>query len=462
MSFAYELDFDNAFLLGRGKNARTKSKGVENNLCHHFTLKDDETDTPKVLPGKVISDNSFLFGPACDIQNRSVIYPCNRNRCRIPCPCKLCRGHGGGGGMGPTKTCSKSDYCCSCSDCNEQLKEHSRFHRVWHESCKFCENLLQCFPNFNFWFLNSGKKLLQVDGHYRTEHFPIKPLVDNANLRVFSPNPNSYTVYSLPSDYENYIQNMRLQANNFLISCHECGHHFRSAEQFKEHVNLNHLVTKRFYHNFVNSSEEQTDFTCEHCAKMLRNKPEFVKHVMKEHYQYHVMYDCDKCGKQYSRLSELSRHKRCVHEPSLRHQCTYCGKDFQRKDHLAAHVLRIHENGQIYECEKCNIRFNKKSTLDRHLSSSRNGNGSYKYQCSDCELSFCTGKQMHAHLNDHIGLACENCGEMFKRIDNLQRHVRKRNAMNCSYCGENFCNEPSLRKHKYKLHLDDILQMPHE
>ena len=268
--------------------------------------------------------------------------------------------------------------------------------------------------------------------------------------------PNSYTVYSLPSDYENYIQNMRLQANNFLISCHECGHHFRSAEQFKEHVNLNHLVTKRFYHNFVNSSEEQTDFTCEHCAKMLRNKPEFVKHVMKEHYQYHVMYDCDKCGKQYSRLSELSRHKRCVHEPSLRHQCTYCGKYFQRKDHLAAHVLRIHENGQIYECEKCNIRFNKKSTLDRHLSSSRNGNGSYKYQCSDCELGFCTGKQMHAHLNDHIGLACENCGEMFKRIDNLQRHVRKRNAMNCSYCGENFCNEPSLRKHKYKLHLDDL------
>ena len=56
------------------KNA---SKGVENSLCHNFTVKDkdDETDTPKVLPGKV--SDSFLFGPACDIRTRSVIYPCN-------------------------------------------------------------------------------------------------------------------------------------------------------------------------------------------------------------------------------------------------------------------------------------------------------------------------------------------------------------------------------------------------
>jgi hypothetical protein len=451
MIFDYQLDCENDFLLGSGKNARTNAcKDVGNSLCHNFTLKDtdDETDTPKVLPGKV--SDSFLFGPACDIQTRSVIYPCNRNRCRIPCSCKSCRKR-------MTKTCSKSDCCCS--DCSELFKEHSRYHRVWHESCKFCENILQCFPNFNFWFLNSGNKLLQVEGYHRLEHFPIKPLVDHDNLQVYSSNRTWYTT---PSEYEDFIKNMSMQANYFLISCHECDHHFKSSEQFREHVNLNHLVTKRFYHNFVNSYQEETDFTCEHCAKTLRNKPELVKHIMRVHYQYHLEYECDQCGNKYSRLSELSRHKRCVHKPLPRNQCNYCGKEFHRKDYLTAHVLRVHENGQIYNCEKCNTPFNKKSSLDRHQSSSKAGNGSSKYQCNDCERSFCTGKQLQAHLNDHIGLACDHCSERFKRIDVLQRHVMNRKVMKCSYCGQDFCNEQTLRKHKYKLHLDDILHLPPE
>ena len=102
--------------------------------------------------------------------------------------CKQCRKR-------MTKTCSKSDCCCS--DCSELFKEHSRYHRVWHESCKFCENILQCFPNFNFWFLNSGKKLLQVEGYHRLEHFPIKPLVDHDNLQVISWGFTTSTILSI-------------------------------------------------------------------------------------------------------------------------------------------------------------------------------------------------------------------------------------------------------------------------
>ena len=58
MLFDYQLDCENDFLLGSGKNARTNAcKDVGNSLCHTFTLKDtdDETDMPKVLHGKVSS-----------------------------------------------------------------------------------------------------------------------------------------------------------------------------------------------------------------------------------------------------------------------------------------------------------------------------------------------------------------------------------------------------------------------
>ena len=114
MIFDYQLDFENDFLLGSGKNTRQKArKDVGNSLCHNFTVKDTEAETnaAKVLPGRV-SDN-FLYGPACDIRTRSVIYPCNRSKCRIPCICKQCRKR-------MIKTCSKSD--CSCSECTRTVQ----------------------------------------------------------------------------------------------------------------------------------------------------------------------------------------------------------------------------------------------------------------------------------------------------------------------------------------------------
>lgn len=92
-----------------------------------------------------------------------------------------------------------------------------------------------------------------------------------------------------------------------------------------------------------------------------------VKHVMRTHYQYHPMFECDQCSNKYSRLSELSRHKQCVHKPLPRNQCNYCGKTILRKDNLTAHVLGVHENGQIYNCEKCNTKFNKKSKPEMGL-----------------------------------------------------------------------------------------------
>ena len=457
MSFKYELDFDNDILLGKGKNARKncfeilggerpeartgtlnlRAKGVENELCHNFTMKEDETGMTKVLPGKV-SDN-YLFGPACDRQSRSVIYPCNRNMCRVPCMCKLC-----------TKRITTS--------CSEQFQDHSRYHRVWHENCEFCDNLLQAFPHFNFWFLNSGKKLVDLQGLHRAEHFPVKPLVEHANQQEHKFNPMGYTKYSSPATYEEeYIKSLKL--SRFLFSCHECDHHFKTKEEFREHVQKNHLVTKRFYHNYHNSNEDDDNFTCDHCGKKLRDKPEFVKHVMKEHYQYQKMYPCVQCGNEYSRLSELRRHRRCVHKPVLSViQCSYCGKDFQRKDFLSAHVSRVHEQGDIFNCVKCNKRFNKKSTLDRHQSSSTEKNGSPKYQCNDCDKSFCTGKQLQAHVNDHKGLTCEHCGETFKFIHHLQRHVKNRKDLKCSYCDQDYCNKPSLRKHELKMHMDELIE----
>ena len=121
MIFDYQLDCENDFLLASGKNARkNECKSGGNSFCHYFTLKEDEDETnkPKVLPGKV--SDSFLYDPACDIKTRSVIYPCNRSKCHLPCICKQCRKR-------MTQTCSKSDSV-SCVQIKQQFQIESQTH----------------------------------------------------------------------------------------------------------------------------------------------------------------------------------------------------------------------------------------------------------------------------------------------------------------------------------------------
>ena len=65
MSFTNELDFENDYLLGKGKNVRkNRAKCVENTLCQNFMLKDEKTGRPNGLPWKVL--DSYIIGPACN------------------------------------------------------------------------------------------------------------------------------------------------------------------------------------------------------------------------------------------------------------------------------------------------------------------------------------------------------------------------------------------------------------
>ena len=77
-----------------------------------------------------------------------------------------------------------------------------------------------------------------------------------------------------PAKYEEYIKSM--EASNSLFSCQEYNQHFKTKEQFREHVHKNHLVNKSLYRNFHNSNEDDDNFTCDHCGKKLQNKPELL------------------------------------------------------------------------------------------------------------------------------------------------------------------------------------------
>lgn len=58
----------------------------------------------------------------------------------------------------------------------------------------------------------------------------------------------------------------------------------------------------------------------------------------------------EKCGKDFTRNEELTRHKR-IHEGLKPYPCLHCGKPFGRKDHLKKHT-KTHERALVAEAQR--------------------------------------------------------------------------------------------------------------
>ena len=179
MSIKYEADFPLCVLAGATSAGNKKQRFNENNMCHKFSLQTmsgiTESSTVKLLPGKIY-EKKWLFGPATTLDKRSIIYPCARYRCSVPCPCQLC--------YQPLAKELPRNVSTS-----EKFKNHSQFHQAFHPKCEYCLQLVEIFPNFNFWFLNSGKRVVMYNGAYK-EHFEVKSLVVNTEPPAWAHNPN--------------------------------------------------------------------------------------------------------------------------------------------------------------------------------------------------------------------------------------------------------------------------------
>ena len=408
MSIKFLADFDEDTLAGRC-TTKTRRFGGKS-LCHKFSLSDKaaaQSSKVEVLPGKVCSED-WLFGPASLLASRSVIYPCSRFRCSIPCPCQDCQ-----------RLCSPSpcqapvDSSCSCSDCGQRFKDHSHFHRTFHKDCKFCVQLLQLFPNFNFWFLNHGTRIVMAYQKPR-EHFPVKELVVN-KYPPPRPKPKYQRFFT---DFDRCDRStVKKKMEDDWIKCDECLYLVHSTDQLKEHIKLNHMVSKRFFHCYYDQKDVKDETKCDQCMEIFESKRELFIHVAQVHYQ-------------------------------KTHHCESCGKGFKREQLLIRHVKTAHGSNHIsYFCSDCGKKFLREDALDRHKKDA------FKNSCEDCDETFCTGKLLKEHYNlIHVGLSCEDCGEKFSIKRSLEQHLKGRNYVNCSECDARLCNLRSLSRHKNKTH----------
>ena len=74
-------------------------------------------------------------------------------------------------------------------------------------------------------------------------------------------------------------------------------------------------------------------------------------------------YVCDKCGKQFTEKSNLTRHMKSHVQSSQTYSCNICGKEFSRPD-----TKKRHEESHNYTitCSVCGQYFNRRESMLRH------------------------------------------------------------------------------------------------
>ena len=460
----YGIDFGRNVVTWRGARVQRRFHFKTDVQCHHFSLKGqirEGSSTVEVVPGKTVKED-WLFGPATSLKSRCVIYPCSRHRCALPCPCRICRK------INPK--CHHPEVC-SCKDCMLNFDDHSRFHSVFHLGCKFCGQILQVVPHFNFYFVSREQRRLSIgkdDFDYKSGGFCFAAGGPKISVQI--------------------LENLRYGILQDIWLCRDCKIVFWSDSQLRNHIERKHLGLKVFDHVYIDSAAVKTvgdGFKCYNCSDIFKSSKSLCRHIELVHHQ--ESYKCELCSKGFTRRDALKRHKEVAH-PAQKdeddgvtkqsYKCNLCSALFSRRDNLTRHLKRKHStvdnvslSPDVHHCEVCDQTFKRKYHLARHVREKHKAVEFDNFKCCDCGKSFTRAEDLKRHTKVHKSdncVKCNHCDTQFSEKANLMRH--KKGAVygihhfpkfTCMDCAKYFCTGKAMKGHKCdKLLLTDKSDIP--
>ncbi|XP_046801929.1 zinc finger protein 572-like [Lucilia cuprina] len=227
-----------------------------------------------------------------------------------------------------------------------------------------------------------------------------------------------------------------------------------------------------FYDAFKFLDPHIDPFICEKCEKEFKKLTDYNQHIKKEHEKSlkvkpapltllplepgvdtNLQNICHICGIKFSTRSNLVHHVR-RHEGVRNYECPMCPKKFFASHPLKLHI-RSHTKECPYTCEKCGMSFTSASKLNQHV---KRHLGRKDYQCDYCPKRFFTGFEKDRHERRHLNIrdkVCPICGKTFVKGSSYYAHMMLHSdtkRFECDVCEMKFAQYAGLYKHKKKYH----------
>uniref|UniRef100_A0A452FQI5 Zinc finger protein 677 n=1 Tax=Capra hircus TaxID=9925 RepID=A0A452FQI5_CAPHI len=191
---------------------------------------------------------------------------------------------------------------------------------------------------------------------------------------------------------------------------------------------------------------EEKSYNCNDCGKAFSKSSNLRNH--KRIHSGQKPYKCNVCGKAFNQGSNLTTHQR-VHTGEKPYKCDVCGKVFSRNSHLENHQ-RMHTGEKPYKCSECGKAFIQHSLLWCH---EKMHSGEKPYKCNECGKAFAERSSLNKHKKIHTGEKPYNeCGRAFTQFSRLTRHQKiihtGEKPHKCNVCGKRFTQRSSLMAHQ--------------
>lgn len=166
-------------------------------------------------------------------------------------------------------------------------------------------------------------------------------------------------------------------------------------------------------------------YICDKCGDQFRKKEEISRHMRNQHILREFICEESNCGKQFNLLRIYQKHiQNHLTESTKAWICEYCAKSFSTKYKLTLH-LRSHTNIRPYKCCQCTASFKQQTDLNTHLKSLHSNDR--PFTCTDCGQSFKIPNSLRSHRkrkhNQEGMLTCSECHKKVMCSAELKEHV---------------------------------------
>ncbi|XP_067631672.1 transcription factor grauzone-like isoform X2 [Eurosta solidaginis] len=264
--------------------------------------------------------------------------------------------------------------------------------------------------------------------HFREHHAQIKAYVRCCNKKLFyrldivqhaykHDNPEFFKcetcqkIFSEKSTLSRHLLAVHGTEEDLKFHCIQCPKKFARQKLLNWHLNshvpmeertfiCDQCPNSRFasqdllkYH--IGSRHRREANVCHVCAKKIRDKASFERHVSSHFEGVGPKLKCllDGCDHWLKDENNLRRHMRLHTAKQKILTCDTCGRDCKDKSALNNHKRRVHSS-EIFICGVCQKTFKRALYLREHMAQHT---GEFLYKCPFCTRTFNSAANMHAH-----------------------------------------------------------------